>query len=219
MNHKFHPSFSDNTKCLKCKYTEIMHGDQAECEVCNNIGEVEPVYGGILMCESCLEREMARQLNNRSPEKQNERVKSMNEMIESSRSIDNSIQVHTDLFNAQTISIIELKSAIDNDESITNKPYALAKELSVRFAKFSSVIFEKNQEIIEATNKQKAIQVYLNNLANQLRIEEREQLHIKDVNYTPNLKKIDGKKKIRINKKIDKVELKKYAMELGVSEF
>ena len=77
-----------------------------------------------------------------------------------------------------------------------------------------------NQKIVEAGNEQKAIQVYLNQLANTLRVEEREKIKLTDINYKPTATKITTPKPVKTSaKKIDKVELRKYAAELGVSEF
>ena len=87
---------------------------------------------------------------------------------------------------------------------------------------FQKVIFDANQAVIDATNNQKAIQVYLNNLANTLRAEEREKLKIQDINYQPTkVKPIKTVKPVTTRKpvKLDKAELNKYAMELGVSLF
>jgi hypothetical protein len=220
MDHSFIPSFTDSSKCAKCKFNEIAHSESAECETCNNIGPVDLVYGNMLMCKSCQVNEAKLQTDNMNVDEVSKRLRHINPIIEASRNIDSSIQVRTDLFNAATVSIVELKSTIDNDESITNKPYALATELTQRFTHFKNVVFEANETIIAASNQQKAIQIYLNNLSNQLRSEEREKLKIADINYKPSVAKIVKPKSIKTaSKKLDKIELRKYATELGVSEF
>jgi len=146
----------------------------------------------------------------------------LNAALNTARQTDDSIIVRTDLFNAATVSIVELKQSILDDSSIINKPYALAEELMRRFTHFKSVVFELNQKVIEAGNQQKAIQVYLNQLSNQLKVEEREKLKISDISYKPVAPKSIGAKSIKTtttSKKIDKVQLRKFAAELGVSEF
>lgn len=220
MNHTFTPSPIDSSKCTLCKYDPIQHSESAECECCPNIGPVSE-YMSMLMCIDCIEKEKSLQNANTNQVSVTNRINQMNEFLASSRKIDESIQIRTDLFNAATTSIIELKSVIESDESITNKPYALAEELTRRFTHFKQIVFEKTQEIIEAGNQQKAIQIYLNELSNKLRAEEREKLKIADINYKPESIKSIKTKSIKTNgtKKLDKVELKKYAMELGVSEF
>ena len=183
-------------------------------------------YAGMIVCGNCYAIEMGLLKTNATPEKQQERVEiSNNKMaiaLEVSRAVDNAIQVRTDLFNAATTSIIELKAQIDGNADITNKPYALAEELTKRFEHHKQVVFELSEQIVAAGNSQKAIQIYLNQLANQLRAEEREKLKIADINYKPNPVKPVKTKSVKTtgtSKKLDKAELKKYATELGVSEF
>jgi len=144
----------------------------------------------------------------------------INDVLRQSRDIDASIQVRTDLFNAATIPIIELKKSIDSDETITNKPFALANELMNRLNHFKELVFELNEKVMNAQNNQRAIQTYLNQMSNQLRQEEREKLKIQDINYKPGPIKTVTPKAIKLAKpRLDKKELRKYAAELGVAEF
>ena len=210
--------------CMLC-YAQLLKGKIVECECCpNKVAERSiKVFGGNMkMCLSCFNKEIEAQKELQKPENQQARVDSMNNALSRAREIDNAVSVRTDLFNAATVSIVELKTLIDTDTSIENKNFALASELMARFEHFKSVVFEANTQIVEATNNQKAIQVYLNQLANQLRTEERAKLKIQDINYKP--KDISNKtvkpRAIKTAKaKLDKVELRKYAAELGVSEF
>ena len=146
----------------------------------------------------------------------------INSVLKESADIDSKVEVRADLFNAETKSIIELKAAIDADATITNKAYALAETLVNRFTHHKTVVFELNQKLIEEGNKQKAIQIYLNTMANQLRAEEREKLKINDLNYKPAPPKAVKVKPVATTttkKKIDKKELREAAGRLGVSEF
>lgn len=193
-----------------------------DCQETNDLR----TYAGMIVCGNCYAIEMGLLKQNNTPQAQTERVEiSNNKMaiaIEASRAVDNAIQVRTDLFNAATTSIIELKAQIDANPEITNKPYALAEELTRRFEHHKQVVFELSEQIVAAGNNQKAIQVYLNQLANSLRAEEREKLKIADINYKPNPVKPVKTKAVKTtgtSKKLDKSELKKYAAELGVSEF
>lgn len=196
---------------------------KGECEVCDKKDvELTLHYGNMWFCSSCWEREEQATAIHQAPEVQQARVDALNEknnLIIKAREIDNSIQVRTDLFNAATVAIVDLKKEIDANESIQNKPYALAEELKTRFEHYKQVVFELNEKIIEAGNQQKAIQVYLNQLANQLRQEEREKLKIADINYKPSAPKISKPRAITTKPKTDKAELRKYAAELGISEF
>lgn len=224
MNHSFVPSQIDTSKCGICHFNVISHTSMASCECCKNIGTVTVEYGNMLMCAECKAKELATHLANNTPEKQQARVDDMNSHMDYAlslaKSVDSSIEVKTDIFNAETLSIVELQGLIAENSEITNKPFELASRLTERFNKFKTVIFELNQQIVEAGNKQKAIQTYLNQLANQLRVEEREKLKIADINYKPNPAAIKKPKAIKTAKpKLDKAELRKFASELGIAEF
>jgi hypothetical protein len=197
----------------------IVPTKQGDCEVCPKTDiAITKHYGNIWFCEECWDKETKHQ----SPEMQQSRVETYRASVEASRLADAKIEVRTDLFNAATESIVNLKKMIDENAEITNKPYQLAKELLDRFNHFKQVVFDLNQQLVEANNEQKAIQVYLNQMANSLRAEEREQLKIQDINYKPNPVKEPKVKSIKTassTKKLDKKLVAQYARELGVNEF
>lgn len=219
MNHTFQ---GKSTHCTSCKKDMMAHTDLATCECCSNIGPVELKYGNLLMCVECQERDRLATEESANPIVQQKRVDAMNAAIEKSREIDASARIRTDLFNLNTVAIEELRAAILEDSTIINKPYAIAEELQKRFEHFSSLIFELNQKQIEYHSAQKAIQTYLNNMSNQLRKEEREKLKISDINYKPQPVKALKDPKVKAPRKsgkLDKAELRKYALELGVGEY
>lgn len=225
MLHDFKAGTIDPTKCVVCKRAADMH----ECDICGRLVSVQLKYGNMLMCAECTDKEDKLYAESQKPENIAARIElankpaaELNEVLKAAHDIDDSIQVRGDIFNAATVAIVDLKKAIDDDTNIGNKPYALAEELKRRFEHYKTVVFELNQQIVEAGNTQKAIQVYLNQLANTLRAEEREKLKISDLSYqpakvkpaTPRAIKTTGTGKV----KLDKVELRKYAAELGVSD-
>jgi hypothetical protein len=176
---------------------------------------------GMEMCPDCYSKEKQLQAANNTPAAVDSRLNAAN-VITQSRNIDAAIQVRTDLFNAATTAIVDLKTAIDTNPEITNKTYALAEELTNRFQHYKAVIFEHQEIVVNAANQQKAIQTYLNTLANQLRADEREKLKLADLNYKPKEVKPVTPKGIKTTSrsgKLDKVELRKYAAELGIPEF
>jgi hypothetical protein len=164
----------------------------------------------MLLCAPCIEKEES--VRN-SPAKQQERINNLK--LEESRALDYSIQIKEDIFNAQTVSINELKSIIDLDPAITNKHFHLANELTIRYKHFSKIIFDKQAEIIDESNKQRAVQSYLNTLSNKLRLEEREKLKLHDMTYTPHEKPITKPKSITTAKRFDKNELVHWANTSG----
>ncbi len=201
---------------------------KGECEVCDKVDvNITCHYGNMWFCDDCWAAESVASAQ-LSQEQKDTRVAAYAsspeaKVIDASRLIDNSVQVRTDLFNAATTAIVDLKKSIDENPEISNKPYALAEVLTERFNHFKQVAFDAQQQVIEAGNHQKAIQVYLNQLANSLRVEEREKLKIADINYKPATVKLSVKKvsttQTKKATKLDKVELRKYAAELGISEF
>lgn len=190
-----------------------------DCEGCEKPGTIVRLFHGKnqWLCDSCAEAEIQRQVDSVRA-RQMELTPVQTSLLEASK-IDSTIQVKTDLFNAATVAINELKATIESDSTITNKPYALAETLMQRFTHFKQVVFELNAQIVEAGNQQKAIQVYLNGLANTLRAEEREKLQISNINYKPGPVKISKPVNKIAKVKVDKVELRKAAAELGLSEF
>ena len=133
--------------------------------------------------------------------------------------IDTSIRTPIDFFNARMTSIQVLKKEIDEDLSIENKQYYLADFLIRRFRHLKEVLYpQKKLELENVAAEQRAIQVYLQNLADTLRIEEREKLRIADLSYKPTPPRVIKPPQIK-RSKIDKVELKRLAGELGVAEY
>lgn len=189
------------------------------CECCPNQGQNFQKYMTMIMCPSCIEKEKSLQME--SAALQETRVQEVKDVISPSliriQQIDQSIQIKSDIFNAATVSIIEAKKVIDEDPSIENKHFTLAKLLTERINHFKKVIFDMNEEMINKSNEQRAIQIYLNNLSNSLRAEEREQIKLQDISYKPNAVKPVKSKPINLAKvKFDKTELNKWAQAIGV---
>lgn len=232
---------ADSSKCAKCKRPEVDHTQYATCESCPTVGPCE-IYSpepniSLLLCPNCIRNEeKARE----SPEAQAQRLKmiadrskrddtpttgvklpqSALDLINRAKAIDDSVQVRTDIFNLQTTSIIELKSSIDADDSIKDKSYQLAVVLTERLNHFKKVIFELNEEMVNKATEQRAVQTYLNELANRLRAEQRDELKLRDINYQPDPVKIVKPRtsSALAPKKIDKSEVKRWAKEIGMPE-
>lgn len=182
-----------------------------ECDFCERTDSIRQI-GDSYVCPDHIN-----ELNRES----NKNRLNVNDVLRKSRDIDSHVQVSTDIFNAATTAIVDIERAIDEDETITNKPWAKAQALLDRFQHFKTVQIEFNRGIIEAVNNQKALQVRLNTLANTLREEEREKLRLSDLNYQPRALKIPvTAKTIKLSKqRIDNVALRRYSSELGIPEF
>lgn len=209
-----------NNECDYCDTKEIKR-EVIENGVLRTFSNLKTI-GNDTICNDCLLKGVSAKPVNTPA---NDGPININEVLTKTREIDARVKVNTDLFNAETVSIVEIKKAIDADETITNKPYALAVALQERYTTYKTAIFGLSEQITNETNKQKAIQVYLNNLANQLRANEREKLKINDINYqvspVSNRKVSLGTSKIvkAPKKKLDKTEVRKYAALLMLPEF
>lgn len=230
MDHTFTPSLTDDKSCVKCKRGFRDHSKIAQCEACPNVGPCE-LFCDMLLCAKCYKAEIeannAALAENNTLEKQEERVVKatetikINQLIAESSRIDQSIQLSSDIFNAQTIAIVELTKAIDDDANITNKPYAKAELAVERIKHFSKVLFEAKEQITLAENAIRASQVYLNQQADKLREEERAKLRIADISYQPTTPKTPkpkatGTKKVSTKAKVDMTEVNVWAGKIGM---
>jgi len=173
----------------------------------------------MLMCPECLAKQ--KELQAQSEAQAETRVldyqKDVQQRLEQAKNIDNSIQTKSDIFNAQTVAIVELKKLIDEDLTIedSQKNFRLASILTDRMNGLKKAIFDLNTEVIDKTNAQNAIQVYINNLSNKLRTDEREKIKLADINYQPNPIKVSKPRAPKVPK-FDKVELNRWAQYVGV---
>lgn len=210
MNHNFTPSLINADKCAKCNFTEIDHTSRATCEACGNSGTCEILYGNMLLCMDCIDKEKALQKENNSPQKQAQRL------LEQAKAIDTQIVVKQDLFNAETVSHIEAFKAIEADSSIENKMFAKATFLKERHAHFQTVIFGARETLENASIAQRAIQTTLNEIANKLRQDERDKLKILDNSYIVDKPKTIKTKAPSIAKKWNKADVREAAAEYKV---
>ena len=203
---------------------------KGQCEQCDKTDlNVTLQYGNMYFCDDCWRIESEAVANNKvaatTPVITEKTDGSVLSLIDESQRLDATVDVASDIFNNETKSIVDLKSAIDADASITNKPYKLAEIVKSRFTTYQERIFELEKEKMELVSRQRADQVYMNNMANQLRAEEREKLHIADMNYTPKPVKVPHVRKIttsqteKPSKKATNAEFKAASQELGLPEF
>jgi hypothetical protein len=208
MNHPFVKSLTDDT-CARCRKAELMHTDKAICEACGSVGTVDMLGDPtnpkmMLLCSKCMKAEYQASIarakehsDNWEQDKINTAVTNPIGAILRSVEIDKALEVKEDFFNAETTSIIELQSAVTssvNFENLTedeakiareNSNYELAKLIQQRFNHFKSVLFEMKSAEQNLLSRQRAIAVYLNDLAGKLSAEKRAELKIQDINYKP----------------------------------
>ena len=174
--------------------------DLNQCEACSGEPPLK-LFMGMWMCSDCYNKN--KQLSEESNAQAENRVKAerdraadvvnINSILKKAGDIDARIEVKTDLFNAETVSIVALSDAIKEDDSITNKASHLAEMLLKRYQGYKEKIFANSAENVELANKQNAIQKFLNELKNKLTEQEREKYKLLDATYQPNKIKLSNK--------------------------
>ncbi len=204
MNHPFSPSAINSLLCNQCEREAIDHTDRATCEVCGASGEMNLTSTKILMCLECDYKDMRVRTTD---ELEDRAIRVKHKFAE----VDSQIRISTDIFNAKTVAIHELKKIIDATPSIPadKKYFELASLLSQRYDKLIDIIFGARDEILHAESEQRAIQTYYNELGKKLRADEREKIRLKDATYKP-IEKVDVKKTPRAPsiKKVDGNEIR-----------
>lgn len=225
MNHEFISNPNNPEKCIECAYPEDKHGDNAECDCCEKRGNLQ-IFGlngkMALLTRECMERErlaLERAIEeHQTPEKQEARlaaykatVSPYEALIREAHKIDDQLHLSSDIFTAKTVPIEEIRKAIFSNPDIPQdkKFFEFVSECKRRISHFQTVIFELDKAKIEAYSEQKAWHVAMNDYANKLRAEEREQLRIQDVTYDVKMPKPITQKAIKVNSgKVTKAELR-----------
>jgi len=214
MNHPFIQGGVPDV-CVRCRRSELDHTSLATCEACPYIGPCELYANVILLCPTCYSKEIEHQ----SPANQEKRLTEHRAITEKnlqlSRDIDSSVVTRADYFNAETISISELKKIIDSDETIARKDYTLYMAVKERYDKFKAVLIEVEEKRLEITHNIKADQTYLNNLVASLTKEEQEKYRVRDIDYKPNKVKVAKPKGDGVGK-VNMAEVKELSTQHGI---
>jgi hypothetical protein len=105
-----------------------------DCEACPNTEIMCSEHFGMMLCDECVD-------------KQN----SATSILAESKVIDSTIVVKADLFNAATVAAVELKGAINADDSIPEeaKDIKYTEECYARFKHMQEVIFQTTAQANE----------------------------------------------------------------------
>lgn len=201
MNHSFLPAL-DATQCrytfpngVVCSREILAHTSVAECEACGAKADCE-IYdtANTLMCWNCKDKE----------------VQSLMDKVESS-AVENAgiialsiveralhtfgreakelgrITLRKDIFNSEISSFVELRNSIDSDETIAAgaKDFAFHSALANRKAHYNSIIYNKENELLEINQRNLATTHTLRLLANTVSAKVREQIRKNDALYQP----------------------------------
>lgn len=182
-----------------------------DCECCDKVNvEVWTSSRNMTQCADCKAADEQVEARSREAAK----------LIQDSRQIDSAITLKTDIFLSKTVAAVELKAAIDNDDSIpaAEKNHAYARECMVRFLKLRDVILPADRAAItEKENEMRMWQVNVQTMAGKLRADQRAQFREVDFNYQPApiTKRQKTTKPVK-TPKFDKVALFEAAKKYGV---
>jgi hypothetical protein len=158
------------------------------CEQCD-VTTGLTLYKAMWLCVAC--RTIEETLQAQSDAEADKRVAESREKashnIQITKSIDGTIQLKEDIFNAHTDAIKDFEREImANPEIADDKKFLTVFEhLHSVYTHLAKVIFDTRQVLIDAGNQQRAIQQYMNDKQNKLRADERERLKLQDINYHP----------------------------------
>jgi hypothetical protein len=205
MNHSFLPSKLTPTKCAHCDRGLLDHSKAAHCESCDYVGHCELNGDKMLVCPECYDKHIGALID-----RTNESAK---QTIERSQAIDNAIKSSNEFFNADTVSICELRDSIMADDSLPESMRAneLHKVIRERVDKFQQFIFAINDNKVD----DKSLMSFgenLRNLGENIRQEIRERIKANDDKYVitkPKAIKIPkiGEKKSPLDLIIERVAL------------
>lgn len=166
-----------------------------DCEgsMCNAMQvEVWLMHGNMLLCADC------KKLEENAMMVASERSRDANKFLQTFRAVDEQTKLKTDIFNAKTQPIIEMRAAIEQDESIPSelKTEAATKECERHYLHFRDVLVrDARQRLNELENEMRMWQVAGQEFAGKLSEAASKKFQLFDVNYTPTLVK-DKKPKV-----------------------
>jgi hypothetical protein len=183
---------------------------KGECEVCarTEVNLILQKNGNIWMCDTCYADDVAT----------TEKNTHARAVIDNARKADASIELKQDLFNAGTVSFIELQAAIEANTEIPadRKNFSLMQEVAARIEKLNVVIFTEEAALLQKKNERHALLINAQNVAAKLHAVEREKFKQYDVNYKPVTPKSVKPKSVKTPGKFDKTAVFEAAKKYGV---
>jgi hypothetical protein len=181
-----------------------------DCEVCTRPEGIEAkltlMHGNIWMCPTCCEEDTTLT------------TQTAKNVIDFSRKIDTQVVLKQDVFNAGTISFIELQAAIENNAEIPaeKKNLSLMQEVAARIETLNAAIFSEEAALIAKKNERHALLINAQNVAARLHAVEREKFKQYDITYQPAKPKTTKPKAVKAPAKFDKTAVFEAAKKYNV---
>ena len=139
------------------------------------------------LCADCRDKELEAIEASRNDHKNSPQV---NQVLEFSRKQDAGIKLSADVFNAETVSFVTLKAAIDNDPEIPSdqKNHRFMQEIQTRVEALDKAIFDAEKTLMEQKNQRHAWITQRQQFIGKLREDERAKYKQFDVSYQPSTK-------------------------------
>jgi len=181
----------------------------ADSKCVNTVSKIRLRYGNMWMCDECWNKEEAVA----------ERAKESTSILIVAKQIDSAIELKSDVYNAATVAAVEIKAAIEHDNSIPadQKGYAYTKACAERLAHMKKVMFEKREELIKDETIARMWLTEVQDSAAKLQAEHRAHFRNLDVNYKPVVVKPAKQTKGQSNKPLKMSELKELATKYGIA--
>lgn len=151
---------------------------KGDCECCDATDtQLYLMHGNILMCQNCMEREP----------KLEKQVTEAKAILAESKLIDNSIEMVADVWNAATVSFVELEAAVQHDETIpvNEKNFTIVKLTAERIKKLDELIFAEQTALNQKKNERHALHTQVQVKVANLTDEQKKFWSQYDVNYKP----------------------------------
>jgi hypothetical protein len=153
-----------------------------ECEATHLDGSGQDVkttlHHNMWLCDACLESE-------REAERQS--TEASKKLVDRSRDIDKNVVLSKDIYNAATVSFIELQGAVKNNAEVeeSQKKAVLAQLCSERLDTYAAAIFETKARLAELENTRYAWQQNMQAVVSELQEKEQEKYRKYRVDYKP----------------------------------
>jgi hypothetical protein len=170
--------------------------------------EITMTHGNMWLCAACLTKE----------NEATARSKAAIQVVEDARKKDSQVELKQDLFNAGTVSFIELSAAIEANAEIApdKKNDAIMAEVANRIEKLTAAIFAEEASLVAKKNERHALLVNAQRIAASLHESEKAKYPQFDINYKPQVKTSSKPKLVKTRKPFDKAALYDAAKKYGV---
>lgn len=152
---------------------------KGECEFCETKDVMLHLQHGDMMCSDCIAHENAVVPSTAIGE--------VNKVWTNAVKVVAEVQTKSDIFKADTVDMMQVRAAIENDANIPadQKEFAYTKYCHDQMQSFQRAAFEQRQTLLQTEEKARNWQIEVQTLIGKLRPEHREHFKSLNINYQP----------------------------------